>query len=99
MSGCGLSATWTRSGTTSFEHEGGLMIMTNPGHVPSDEAMKNDLSCPSGISSLNTPLSLWHHLFADQRGRPALFSGGRADDPRRLLARAERYFSRLDEAG
>jgi hypothetical protein len=75
------------------------MILTNPEHIPSDEAMKNDLSCPSGISSLNMSLFLWHHLFADQRGRLALFSGVRGTDPRKLLARAERYFFWPDEAG
>lgn len=75
------------------------MIMTNPEHIPSDDAMKNDLPCPSGISSLNMPLYLWNHLFADQRGRLALFSGVRGPDPRKLLARAERYFSWPDEAG
>jgi hypothetical protein len=75
------------------------MILTNPEHIPSNEAMKHNLSCPSGISSLNMSLFLWHHLFADQRGRLALFSGVRGDDPRRLLARAEGYFSWPDEAG
>ena len=44
------------------------MILTNPEDIPFDDAMKNNLSCPSGISSLNMPLSLWNHLFADQRG-------------------------------
>jgi hypothetical protein len=43
-------------------------------------------------------LYLWNHLFADQRGYLALFSGARAPDPRRLLACAEGYFSRPDEA-
>jgi len=75
------------------------MILTNPEHIPSDEAMKNDLSCPSGISSLNMSLFLWHHLFADQRGRLALFSGVKRAGPRRLLARAERYSFCPDEAG
>jgi hypothetical protein len=75
------------------------MIMTNPEHLTSDDAMKNNLSCPSGISSLNTPLFLWNHLFADQRGYLALFSGARAPDPWKLLIRAERYLSWPDEAG
>jgi hypothetical protein len=42
-------------------------------------------------------LYLWNHLFADQRGYLALFSGARGDDPRKLLAHAERYFSWPDE--
>jgi hypothetical protein len=75
------------------------MILTNPEHIPSNEAMKHNLSCPSGISSLNMSLFLWHHLFADQRGRLALFSGVRGDDPRRLLARPEGCFFWPDEAG
>jgi excisionase family DNA binding protein len=75
------------------------MIMPNPEHIPSDDAMKNNLSCPSGISSLNMPIFLWDHLFADQRGRLALFSGVRGPDPRKLLASAVGYFSRPDEAG
>jgi hypothetical protein len=73
--------------------------MTDPEHIPSDDAMKNNLPRPSGVSSPNTPLYLWNHLFADQRDYLALFSGARGDDPRKLLARAERYFSRPDEAG
>ncbi len=63
------------------------MIMTNPEHIPSDEAMNNDLPSLTGISDPNTPLYLWDHLFADQRGYLALFSGARGDDPRKLLAR------------
>ena len=98
MSGCGLSATRTGPGTTSFDHDGGLMIMTNPEHITSDEAMNTDLPSLTGISSPNTPLYLWDHLFADQRGYLALFSGARGDDPRRLVARAERYFSWPDDA-
>jgi hypothetical protein len=77
----------------SFEHDGGLMIMTKPEHIPSDEAMNNDLPGLTGISGPNTPLHLWDHLFADQRGYLALFSGAREDDPRKLLACAERYLS------
>jgi hypothetical protein len=69
------------------------MIMTNSEHIPSDEAMNNDLPDLTGISDPNTPLYLWDHLFADQRGYLALFSGARGDDPRKLLPRAERYFS------
>ena len=69
------------------------MIMTNPEHIASDAAMNNDLPNPSGVSTLNTPLYLWNQLFADQRGYLALFSGARGDDPRKLLPRAERYFS------
>jgi hypothetical protein len=75
------------------------MIMTNPEHIPSDDAMKDNLPCPSGVSNLNTPLYLWDHLFADQRGYLALFSGVRGTDPRKLLACAERYFFWPDEAG
>jgi hypothetical protein len=75
------------------------MILTNPEHIPSDDAVKNNLSCPSGISNLNIPLFLWNHPFADQRGRLALFSGVRGDDPRRLLARPEGCFFWPDEAG
>ena len=99
MSGCGLSAMRTGPDTTSFEHDGGLMIMTNPGHIPTSDAMKNDLSHPTSVSTLNTPLYLWNHLFADQRGYLALFSGARGDDPQKLLACAERYFSWPEEAG
>ncbi len=73
--------------------------MTNPEHIPTNDTMKNDPPNPSGVSTLNTPLYLWNHLFADQRGYLALFSGARGDDPRKLLARAERYFSWPDEAG
>ena len=68
MNGCKHSVTWTRSGATSFEHDGVLMIMTNPEHLTSDDAMKNNLASPREDSSLNTPLYLWNHLFADQRG-------------------------------
>ena len=75
------------------------MIMTNPAHIRSDEAMNNTLRSLSGISDPNTPLYLWDHLFADQRGHLVLFSGARGDDPRKLLACAERYFSWPDEAG
>jgi len=75
------------------------MIMTNPEHLTSDDAMKNNLASPREDSSLNTPLYLWNHLFADQRGYLALFSGARAPDPRKLLVRAERYLSWPDEAG
>jgi hypothetical protein len=75
------------------------MIVPNPEHIPADDAMKNDLSCPSGISTLYMPLFLWNHLFADQRGRLALFSGVGGPDPRRLLACAEAHFSWPDEAG
>ncbi len=75
------------------------MTMTNPEHMPSDDAMENRHPSPRGISDLNTPLFLRNHLFADQRGYLALFSGARGDDPRKLLARAERYFSWPDEAG
>jgi len=74
------------------------MIMTNPEHIASDVAMNNDLPNPSGVSTLNTPLYLWNHLFADQRGYLALFSGARGDDPRKLVARTERYFSWPAEA-
>jgi hypothetical protein len=74
------------------------MIMTNPEHLTSDDAMKYKLASPREDSSLNTPLYLWNHLFADQRGYLALFSGARAPDPR-LLAGAERYFSWPDGAG
>jgi hypothetical protein len=75
------------------------MIMTNPEHIPTNDAMNNDLPNPTGVSNLNTPLYLWDHLFADQRGYLALFSGARGDDPRKLLACTERYFSWPDEAG
>jgi hypothetical protein len=75
------------------------MIMTNPEHIRSDEAMNNTLRSLSGISDPNTPLYLWDHVFADQRGYLALFSGARGEDPRKLLACAERYFSWPDEAG
>src|SRR5215218_2402096 len=98
MSGCWLSATRTGPGTMSFDHDGGLMIVSNSEHIASDAAMNNDLPNPSRVSTLNTPLYLWNHLFADQRGYLALFSGARGDDPRKLLARAERYFSWPDEA-
>jgi hypothetical protein len=74
------------------------MIMTNPEHIPTNDAMNNDLPNPTGVSNLNTPLYLWDHLFADQRGYLALFSGARGDDPRKLLACTERYFSWPDEA-
>jgi hypothetical protein len=84
---------------TPFGHDGGSMIMNNPEHMPSDEAMKNDLLCPSGVSSITIPLYLWNHLFADPRGYVALFSGARGTDPRKLLARAERYLFWPDEAG
>jgi hypothetical protein len=84
---------------TPFEHDGGSMIMNNPEHMPSDEAMKNDLLCPSGVSSITTPLYLWNHLCADQRGSLALFSETRGTDPRKLLTRAERYSFWPDEAG
>jgi hypothetical protein len=75
------------------------MILTNPEHMPSGDALKNDLPCPSGVSALNTPLNLWNGLIADECGSLMLFSGARGPDPRRLLARAERYFSWPDEAG
>jgi hypothetical protein len=75
------------------------MIMTNSEHIPSDEAMNNDLPDLTGISDPNTPLYLWDHLFADQRGYLALFSGARGTDPGRLPACAEGYFSWPDEAG
>jgi hypothetical protein len=75
------------------------MIMTNPERKPSDDAMKNNLPCPSGVSGLNMPLFLWNHLFADQRGYLVLFSGAKGPDPRQLLACAEGYFSWPDEAG
>ena len=75
------------------------MIMTNPEHITSDDAMKNNLPSPRGVSSLNTPLYLWNHLFADQHGYLALFTGARGADPRKLLARAECYFSWPDEDG
>jgi hypothetical protein len=75
------------------------MIMTNPEHIPTNDAMKNDLHNPTGVSTLNAPLYLWNHLFADQRGYLALFSGARGPDPRKLLARAEQYFPWPDEAG
>ena len=42
--------------------------MTNPEHLTSDDAMKNNLASPREDSSVNTPLYLWNHLFADQRG-------------------------------
>jgi hypothetical protein len=41
MSGCGLSATPTGPGVTTFKHDGGLIIMTNPKPMPSNSAMKN----------------------------------------------------------
>ena len=38
MSGCGLSATRTGPGTTSFDHDGGLMIVSNSEHIRSAKA-------------------------------------------------------------
>jgi hypothetical protein len=75
------------------------MIMTNPEHMPSDDAVENKLPSTRGGSNLNAPLFLWDHLFADQRGYLALFSGARGDGSRKLFACAERYFSWPDEAG
>jgi len=66
--------------------------------MPSDNAIKNKLPRPRGVSHLNTPLYLWDHLFADQRGYLALFSGARGADPRKLLACTDHYFSWPDEA-
>ena len=75
------------------------MIMTNLELTASENAVKNDLDSRNGDSSLNTPLYLWDHLLTDQRGYLALFSGARGTDPRKLLARPERYFFWPDEAG
>jgi hypothetical protein len=73
--------------------------MTNPEQIRSDDPTKDDLPIPSGVSSLNTPLNLWNHLFADQRGYLALFSGARSPDSQKLSAVAEGYFSWPEDAG
>ena len=41
MSGCGLSPTRIGPTVASFEHEGGLMVMTNPERMHSEDTMKN----------------------------------------------------------
>jgi hypothetical protein len=69
------------------------MIVTSTERMPSGDGMKNDLPSLREVSSLNTPLYLWNHLFADQRGYLALFSGVRGPNPRKLLACTVTYFS------
>jgi hypothetical protein len=72
--------------------------MIDPKQIHTDSTTKNNFPSPSGISSLNTPLNLWDHLFADQSGYLTLFSGVRESDLKRLLSVSERYFSWPDEA-
>jgi hypothetical protein len=73
--------------------------MTSLEQIPSDDAMEHDLTSPSDLYNLNTPLFLSNHLFADQCGYLALFSGVGGPATRGLLACAEGHFSWPDETG
>jgi len=73
--------------------------MTNPQKIRSDDTTKDEFPNSSGVSNLNTSLNLWNHLFADQSGYLALFSGARGPDLKRLLSVSECYFSWPQEAG
>ena len=51
-----------------------------------------------GVSSLNTPVRLWDHIFADQRGYLALFTARRGEDAQKLVDHETVYYSWPEEA-
>jgi hypothetical protein len=67
-------------------------------NIGSSDSTKDGPSQQAGVSPLDTPSRLWNHVFANQRGYLALFSGARGPDPKRLVSVSERYFSWPEDA-
>jgi hypothetical protein len=74
------------------------MSMIDEKDVRPDPTTADDSPEQSGVSSLDAPLRLWTHVFANQHGYLALFTAQRKGSVQRLVDPETTYYSWPEEA-